>query len=1070
MKIAIIGAGNMGGAVARGLAKALRDGAFSSYPSLPEISVANPSQGKLDAIVGEFPEIHVTTSNVECAGGADVVVLAVKPWKIEEVVAQVSSPCIVSLAAGIPMASLREMTGEGPAIYRAIPNTAVSVGSGVTFICRQNPDEKLDRIVADIFRASGSVEMVEERMLDAGMAVASCGIAFMMRMLRAMTEGGVELGLYPATALRAAAATMRGAADLIEKGGRNPEEEVDKVTTPGGVTIRGLNTMEESGFTGAVVKGLRACVPSLATVLAIGALFWAPSAAADDLNIRFDRPADYFEESFLLGNGSQGAIVYGNPSCERISLNDITLWSGEPYTSVANPGAHRHLKEIREDLERGDIRAAEEAQKKMQGTNSQYYQPLGNVFIDFDDKSEVAGYNRNLDLTTATATVNWQKNGNNVTTTYFASAPDSVIIVNISAPRPISFNVRFDSQLPYEAVSEVKVSKGASTQARISADGYAPYGFDRVMENGRWQEKMLFDPARGVHYRANISAVALHGDVVANPDGTISVTGATDVTLHINIATNFRDALTLPAKSGIDEKGKADRLADNSTAKGLRQLIGNHLADYQPLFSRVELQLGDSPAELAALPTDVRLKRYFDNKTYDPDLEELYFQFGRYLLIGCSRTPNVPANLQGLWNEHLYAPWRSNYTANINVEENYWPAEVTNLSELHMPLLGFVRQLPESGGRTTAKEYYNIGRGWCLAHNTDIWGMTCPVGHGGDEPMWANWNMGGAWMASHIWQHYLFTQDKEFLKEYYPALKGAAEFCLDWLIEDKDGRLITSPSTSPENQFIAPDGRPAATSAGGTADLAMIRQCLSDTRAAALTLGADPGLVKEINEALPRLAPYRIGSKGQLLEWAEEFPEADPQHRHQSHLYGLFPGDHITPDKTPELAEAAAKVLEIKGENTTGWSTGWRVNLLARLRDSAKAYSMYRRLLKYVSPDGYQGPDRRSGGGTYPNLLDAHSPFQIDGNFGGTAGVAEMLIQSAPGSITLLPALPEAWNTGSFRGLKARGGFEVNAAWKDGKVIALTISSPTGGSTVVDVNGKRIPVTLRKGETRSVKL
>lgn len=333
------------------------------------------------------------------------------------------------------------------------------------------------------------------------------------------------------------------------------------------------------------------------------------------------------------------------------------------------------------------------------------------------------------------------------------------------------------------------------------------------------------------------------------------------------------------------------------------------------------------------------------------------------------------------------------------------------------------------------------------------------------DPQWANWNMGGAWIASHIWEHYLFTRDLDFLREYYPTLKGASEFCLGWMIENKDGHLITSPSTSPENNFIAPDGKPAATSAGAYADLAMIRQCLSDTRDAAIALNTDTEFIDEINAALAKISPYKIGKGGQLQEWAVDFKEQDPQHRHQSHLYGLYPGHHISLDKTPDLAKAAARTLEIKGENTTGWSTGWRVNLLARLADSDKAYSMYRRLLRYVSPDKYQGPDKRKGGGTYPNLLDAHSPFQIDGNFGGTAGVAEMILQSTPESITLLPALPMQWKEGSVTGLRTRTGATVDTEWANGKVSSLRLTPITDADIIINVNNESIPLSMKAGIT-----
>jgi len=793
----------------------------------------------------------------------------------------------------------------------------------------------------------------------------------------------------------------------------------------------------------------------LSLALASACLF---TTKANDLKLKFDRPADFFEETFVIGNGTQGGIIYGKSDRERISLNDITLWSGEPDTTAYNPGAYRHIPAIREALDKGDYTTAETLQRKMQGHNSEYYQPLGNLFIDFHDKTPATGYMRELDLNTALAKVAYTKGNNKISTEYIASAPDSIIAVKINSSEPMDLTLSFDSPLNHTATS---------ASGRITADGYAPYGFDLVNENGRISEKLQSDPKRGIHFCAVIDAISKSGKIRTDK-GCIIITGAKDLTIYMSIATNFAASDINPAVSGKDYKAIAANRADRVASKSFADIVKRQGKDYTKLFSRVNLDLGESADSLLNMPLDQRLKSFTDNKNYDPDLEELYFQYGRYLLISCSRTNAVPANLQGLWNEYTYAPWRSNYTANINLEENYWPAEVTNLSEMHTPLLTFIKRLSVTGS-TTAREYYGIDRGWCSAHNSDIWGMSCPVGFGYDDSCWANWNMSGAWLVSHIWEHYLFTKDKDFLREYYPTLKGAAEFCLEWLIEDGNGNLITSPSTSPENRFITPEGRAAATSAGGFADLAIVRECLSDARLAAKELGNDADFVKEIDQALPRLAPYKIGANGQLQEWQTDFKEEDPQHRHQSHLYGLFPGHHITTDGTPEYAKAAARTLEIKGDNTTGWSTGWRVNLLARLQEGDKAYSMYRRLLKYVSPDNYNGPDRRRGGGTYPNLLDAHSPFQIDGNFGGTAGVAEMLIQSSADDITLLPSIPGAWKDGSFKGLRARGAFTVDAEWRDGKVTQINLKSDKGGSTTIKANGKEMPVTLKAGESKRIK-
>ncbi len=423
----------------------------------------------------------------------------------------------------------------------------------------------------------------------------------------------------------------------------------------------------------------------------------------------------------------------------------------------------------------------------------------------------------------------------------------------------------------------------------------------------------------------------------------------------------------------------------------------------------------------------------------------------------------VPANLQGLWNPYLNPPWSSNYTMNINLEENYWLAENTNLSEMHLPLLSFIKNLSVTG-KVTAKTFYGIHEGWAAAHNSDIWAMTNPVGQfGKEEPMWACWPMAGAWLSTHIWEHYVFTQDKNYLKnEGYEIMKGASQFCLKWLVEDKNGNLITTPSTSPENQYVTPDGFVGATLYGGTADLAMIRECFDKTIKASRILNVDAEFRSQLEMAVSKLHPYQIGKKGNLQEWYFDWNDKDPKHRHQSQLFGLFPGDHITPLKTPDLANASRQTLEIKGDETTGWSKGWRINLWARLWDGNRSYKMFRELLRYVDPDGKKTDNPRRGGGTYPNLFDAHPPFQIDGNFGGAAAVAEMLLQSNENEIRLLPALPDAWESGSVKGICARGGFEIAMEWYGKTLKKVTVFSKIGGKTTLICGDKRKSVNLKK--------
>ena len=780
--------------------------------------------------------------------------------------------------------------------------------------------------------------------------------------------------------------------------------------------------------------------------------------AHDNLTLCYDRPADFFEEALVIGNGHLGGIVYGGTTTDRISLNDITLWTGEPDMKSVSPEAYRHLPAVRQALNAEDYAKADSLARLLQGKNSEKYQPLGNLFTEYLDNAATDSYRRFLSLNTATAQTEYMRSGKRFSTEYFVSAPDSVIVVHLStkAKGGINARIRLDSQLPHTI---------HTAGNRITSNGYAAYAANKYYINGEHGGHFYYDENRGIHF-STIVDIKNNGGTVVAEGNTLRVKGCKDVVITIANATSFNASDKDPVKEGRDYKAAALRIINKASAKAYKQLRDSHIADYQRYFHRVSIDLGKTDAAIKAMTTDRQLRNYVEQHQSNPELEALYFQYGRYLLISSSRTPFVPANLQGLWNEDMDAPWRSNYTININLEENYWGAETTNLSEMHLPLATFIKSM-ERTGRMTAQSFYGINNGWCAGHNSDIWAMTSPVGEQNESPEWANWTMGGAWLATHLWEHYMFTKDKQFIAEYYPTLKNAAEFCLNWLIE-KDRELITMPSTSPENHFITDKGYNGSFFYGGTADLAIIRECVGDAVKAATELGIDEDFCRKANSRLARLRPYKTGRRGQLLEWYHDWDDADWTHRHQSHLIGLYPGHHITPATTPELAKAAARSLEIKGDKTTGWSTGWRINLFARLLDDKNAYHMVRTLLNYVSPDKYEGADRRSGGGTYPNLLDAHSPFQIDGNFSGSAGIAEMLIQSTPESITLLPACPQAWKDGAFSGLCARGGFTVDLKWKDGRAVSATIYARQGGTTTLRANGKEHKLTLKKGEKKQI--
>ncbi len=757
--------------------------------------------------------------------------------------------------------------------------------------------------------------------------------------------------------------------------------------------------------------------------------------AASDLTLRSHRPAIHFEEAYVIGNGNLGATIYGGPQIDSICINDITLWTGEPETHGQQPDLSARLADVRHALEDDNYRAADSLQRFLQGHFSQTYQPLGTLSIEYLDNGPITDYCRELKIDSAQVRTSYRNGTWTRTTTCIASAPDSVIMIRISSATPFNAIVRFDSQLPHTCESD---RNGEITVTGHTAFNSLPGYCD---ESGRFS----YDPERGIRFRTIIATRSLDDDGRVEPqtDGALQLIGMRDAVIYVTNVTSFNGSLNDPAKNGRDYTTLARKRINAIKSTCPDSVTARHAADYSNLFGRVTLDLGRTEPALKTLDTDRRLRLYADSLTFDPELEALYFQFGRYLLISSSRTPGVPANLQGLWNQCLTPPWSGNYTLNINLQENYWGAETTALGDLHADvLIPWIENLSVNGTET-ARKFYGASRGWAAGHNSDIWAMSCPVGAGEGDPSWANWNMAGAWLVSHIAEHYRFTLDREFLKRYYPVLKGAADFVMDIAVE-RDGELITSPSTSPENIYITPDGYLGATLYGATADLAIMRQCLLDAREAAEVLDTDTTFRNEITGILARLRPYHIGSDSTLNEWYHDWRSADPRHRHQSHLYGLYPGHHVTPDSTPDIARAAATSLDLKGENTTGWSAGWRVCLRARLRDGEKAYSQLRRLLRYVSPQNYRGPDRVTGGGTYPNLLDAHPPFQIDGNFGGSAGIAEMLLQSDGTTIALLPALPQAWSEGSVRGLRARGGYIVDIDWAEGSITNYRITPLPG--------------------------
>ena len=762
------------------------------------------------------------------------------------------------------------------------------------------------------------------------------------------------------------------------------------------------------------------------------------------MKLWYNRPAIAFEESLPIGNGKLGALVYGGADNDSIYLNDLTLWTGKPVNPNEGKGSSKWIATIRKALFNEDYKTADSLQHYVQGHNSEYYQPLGRLNIKDANTGVATQYKRQLSLDSALVTLSYQRNGIQFTREYFASHPDKMIGVKLSASQKgaINCDISLTSLIPH-------LVKASANQLTMTGH-------------------VTGDEKESIHYCTILKVNNTDGQISAS-DSTLHLQGVSEATIYLVNETSYNGFDKHPVKEGAPYLENAMNDAWHLVNFTYDELLQRHLADYKKLFDRVNFQLANAKFDKVR-PTDKQLLDYSDNQEVNPYMEMLYFQYGRYLLISSSRTPGVPANLQGLWAPALYSPWRGNYTININLEENYWPAEVANLSELVAPVDGLVKGLSITG-RHNAQNFYGINEGWCTGHNTDVWAMSNPVGTGNESPQWSNWAMGGAWLVETLWDHYDYTRDTDYLRNTaYPLMKGACDFLLNWLIEDPHNpkELITAPCTSPEADYITDKGYRGSSFYGGTADLAIIRELFKNTIKGAQVLGIDQAYAERLQASLDRLRPYHIGKRGNLMEWYHDWDDQDWHHRHQSHLLGLYPFHQISVSGTPELAQAATKTLEIKGDNSTGWSTGWRINLWARLHRQDKAYQILRKLLTYVSPEIYKDRKHHSGG-TYPNFFDAHPPFQIDGNFGGTAGICEMLMQCDGDTMELLPALPEPWKDGEINGLKARGNYSVDLVWKDGKVKQAKVTSLLGGKLTVQYNGKKQVLTLKKGKSKILK-